>query len=212
MLPSAFFQVMSLIADLVLFIFVGYYLLRLHTKEKDVEKREKKIDTDYHQVVDDALTKERKILDDATQEAEHIIADTQFVSQESKGSIDAALAKMKKDIEHETAVAAQEFRNSYQKELEKIANQSLTEFHSISKELQDSLHKEVMQFHSTLLPSLQKELDEYKQARLKQTEQTIKTIVQKASQEVLNKSLSTDDHQKILIDALDKAKREGMFD
>lgn len=211
MLPN-FFQIMSLTADLVLFLFVGAYMMKLYAREKDLEKREKKTDTEYHQVVDDALSKERKILEDATTEASQIITETEFVSQASKDSIDAALAQMKKDIQNETTAAAHNFRSSYQQELKKLTDQSLNDFHSISKELQEGLHKQVTEFHNNMLPSLEKELDEYKQARIKQTEQSIKGIVQKVSQQVLNKSISTDDHQKLLLESLDKAKREGIFD
>lgn len=211
MLPD-FYQAMSMTADLVLFLFVGAYMMKLYAREKEVEKKEKKIDSEYHQVVDDALSKERKILDDATSEANQIISETEFVSQASKDSIDAALDQMKKDIQNETATAAQTFRASYQHELKKLTDQSLNDFQNISKEMQESLHKQVSEFHNTMLPALEKELEEYKQARIKQTETMIKGIILKVSQQVLNKTISVDDHQKLLVDSLEKAKREGMFD
>lgn len=211
MLPD-FFQIMSLTADLVLFLFVGYYMMRLYARERELEKKEKKTDNEYHQVVDDALSKERKILDDATSEASQIISETEFVSQSSKDSIDAALAQMKKDIQNETATAAHTFRTSYQQELKKLTDQSLDDFQSISKEMQESLRKQVVEFHTAMLPALEKELEVYKQTRMKQTEQMIKGIIQKVSQQVLTRTISTDDHQKLLLEALDKAKQEGMFD
>jgi hypothetical protein len=187
-------------------------MMKLYAREKELEKKEKKTDTEYHQVVDDALNKERKILEDATSEANQIISETEFVSQASKESIDAALTQMKKDIQNETSTAAHQFRASYQHELKKLTDQSLNDFQSISKEMQESLHKQVADFHNNMLPSLEKELDVYKQERIKQTEQMIKGIIQKVSQQVLNKAISTDDHQKLLIESLNKAKREGMFD
>ena len=36
-------------------------------------------------------------------------------------------------------------------------------------------------------------------------------IIQKASQEILNKSLSLDDHRQLITEALEKAKNEGLF-
>ncbi len=211
MLPD-FYQAMSITADLVLFLFVGSYLMRLYTREKELEKKEKKTDTEYHQVVDDALSKERKILDDATTEANQIISETEFVSQSSKDSIDAALAQMRKSIQSETATTANSFKTSYEHELKKLTDQSLVDFQTISKDMQDNLHKQSLQFQNDMLPALERELMAYKQARMKETEVLIKGVVQKVSQNVLNKSLSLEDHQKLLIDSLDKAKREGMFD
>ncbi len=64
----------------------------------------------------------------------------------------------------------------------------------------------------SMLPALQKELEAYKAMRLKETEQTVQRIVQKASQEILNKSLSLDDHQNLVIQSLEKAKKEGVFE
>lgn len=212
MLPDTFFQVMSITADLVLFLFVGHYMYRLYNREKEVEKREKKIDTEYHQVVDDALSKERKILEDATSEAEQIIADTEFVSEGSKQEVDQALEDMKSAIRQDVSEMAQGYRARYQDSLVQLTNESLEGFKSVSAELQEGLQKQVTEFHKTMLPNLQKELDEYKQSRMKETDETIRKIVQKVSQEFLNKSLSVDDHQKLLVDALEKAKREGFFE
>ena len=158
MLPAPFFQVMSITADLVLFLFVGYYIMRLYTKEKEVEKKESKIDTDYHHVVDDALSKERKILDDATTEADQIISETKFISESSKDEVDQALEDMKADIRKEVAAMAHSYRIRYQNSLKQITDESLQDFQSVSKELQDGLHKQVAEFQSSLLPNLEKEL------------------------------------------------------
>jgi hypothetical protein len=59
---------------------------------------------------------------------------------------------------------------------------------------------------------MQKELDGYKQSRINQIEQMISRVIQEASQEILNKSISVDDHQKLLMESLEKAKKEGVFD
>ena len=81
----------------------------------------------------------------------------------------------------------------------------------MTKELEDGLRKQVSDFQTSMLPGLQKELDEYKAAKMKETDQMTQRIVQRVSQEVLNKSISLEDHQQILIDSLEKAKREGIF-
>lgn len=211
MLPD-FYIAMSMIADLVLFMFVGYYLLRLRVREKEVEKKESKIDKDYHHVVDDALSKERQIIDDATSEADKILLETQMMSQSSQSSIDQALEAMMVDLKKDSANAAETYRKTYHESLKQVTAQSLKDFQTISKELEESLHKEISTFHNTMLPTLEKELAGYKEMRMKQTEAMIKDIIQKVSQEMLNKSISIDDHQKLLLASLDKAKREGTFD
>lgn len=210
MLAQAF-QIVTLIADVVIFIFVGYYLLEFRVKEKELDKKEEKIDTNYHQVVDNALSKERKILEDATNEANVIITGAQYITTDSKKAVDHALEQMVVDINKESATTAQNFMTSYQTSLQQLANQSLAEYQNIMKGLEADLKKQVKDFHDSLLPDLKKELDEYKEVRMQQAEQLITAIIRKVSQEVLNKSISLEDHQALLIESLERAKKEGIF-
>lgn len=229
-MPALFIQYMTFLADFAILLFVGYYFLKLNSKERELEKRENKIDSEYHQVVDNALAKERKIMDDATSEAEHIITGAEYVNKSSKEVVDQALQKMVDQIHTETVETARNFMNSFSASLGQISQQSqrdfqdvakeleqglqtqVTDFQNSAKELEVDLQKQIKDFHDTLLPGLEKELDDYKKIRMKQADQTIASIVQKASQEILNKTISLDDHQKLIIESLEKAKKEGIFD
>ncbi len=245
-------QFIQTFAGLLTIVFVSHYFFKFRAKEKKLEEKESKIDTDYHHVVDNALAKERKILDDATHEANQIITGAQYVnhaSQEAASqalqkmvadiqrdasdtakSVDQALQKMVTDMHKEVLETTHEFMSSYQTSLDKLANRSLNDFQTVSKDtegdlqktlkdfqdiakgLEGDLQKQMKEFHENLLPKLEKELDEYKQNRIKEAEQTIKQVIQKASQEILNKSISLADHEKLVIDSLEKAKTEGAFE
>lgn len=211
MLPTLLFETISFLLNLIIVLFVIYYLVHLRAKEKKLEQKENSVDTNYHHIVDEALGKERKILDDATSEASQIITNAQYVNTSSKHTMDQALEKMLGEVKTDAAKAATDFKQSYAVALDQIAKTSLTDFQAITKELQTDLQKQIKDFHQTLLPGMQKELEEYKQERYKQTEQTITRIVQEASQEILNKSISFEDHQKLLTESLEKAKKEGLF-
>ncbi len=211
MLPNLFIQYVTLVADFFIFISIGYYFLKFRSRENDLEKKEGKIDTNYHQVVDNALTRERKILEDATSEADQIITDAHYVSETAKEAINKALQDIVTSIQQETGTTAQTFMNSYQETLKQLAAQSLDQFHNVNIKLEEDLQNQVKLIHETLLPKLEKDLEEYKQTRLQQTEQMIIMIVQKASQEILNKSISLEDHHKLLIESLERAKKEGIF-
>ncbi len=206
------FQVISAVANLEIFIFVGYYIFKLRKKEKDLERRETKIDTSFHQVVDDALSRERKILEDATQEADQIIEGAQYVNKNSTQEVDQALKKMMEDIKQETLTTSKTFAQSYHTSLQQISGQSIADFEKVSKEMQEDLKKQIKDFHETLLPKLEKDIEEYKSSRMKQADSTISQIIQKVSQTVFNKTISMDDHHKLIADSLEKAKKEGVFD
>jgi vacuolar-type H+-ATPase subunit H len=212
MLPEVYFQVLILVFDLIILAFAVYYFLQIRSKEKKIEQTETKVDTNYHQIVDDALGRERKILEDAAMEADRIITSAEYVKQTSKEAIDQALSELVKQIQKESVDTATKFMADYTSSLKQLATTSLTDFQQVSLGLQADLQQQIKNFRESLLPSLDKELEEYKKMRLKQTEEMVSNIVGKASQEVFNKSISLEDHQKLLTDSLEKAKAEGVFD
>lgn len=206
------FQIITLLADLAFFVFVVYYFLQFRAKEKEIESKSGKVDTDYHQIVDTALTKERKILDDATVEADHIIAGAKYVSDDSVKRINTALEKMIADIQKEAVDTSRTFMHDYSTTLQQLTKTSLTDFQHILQGLQTDMQKQITEFHEKQLPMLEKELETYKQSRMKEADQLISRVVQKTSQEVLNKSISLDDHQDLVVASLEKAKKEGVFE
>jgi hypothetical protein len=211
-MPASFFELITLVADLVIFLFLGFYVFNLRARERSLEKKEHKVDSAYHHVVDDALSKERQIIDDATHEADQIVTGAQYINHKAKEDINAALQTMLDDIKKESGSTSTEVEAKYQEGLKQLTAQSLEEFHRITKELEDDFKKHFKEFHETMIPNAEKEIEEYKKARYKESEQTITQVIQKVSQDVLNKSLSMNDHQKLIIESLEKAKREGAFD
>jgi len=212
MLPEVYFQVLILGFDVLILLFALYYFLKIRQKEKKIEQTETKVDTNYHEIVDDALSKERKILEDASMEADRIITNAQYVQQTSKEAIDHALSELITQIQKESVETAHKFMTDYSASLKQMSQASLIDFQTASSTLHTDIQAQIKDFREKLLPAMEKELDQYKQMRLKQTEELVIKIVEKASQEVFNKSVSLEDHQKLLTDSLEKAKAEGVFD
>jgi hypothetical protein len=212
MLPVLLYNFLTITASFFIIIFVILYLWRLQAKEKELEERILKKDTEYHKIVDDALSKERKIITDAEEEADKIISDTKFISTTSKESLDNALKKLVTDIEKESDISGKDIMSAYQNSLKEVTGASLHNFHSISKELEADLQKQIKEFNEAQLGSMKKELESYKESQLKQTQEMVAKIVSQVSQDVLNKSISTDDHQKLIIESFEKAKKQGLFD
>lgn len=221
-MPALLFQIVTLSADLLIFIFFGYYFFKFARKEKEIEQKETKIDSDYHRVVDDALNRERKILDDATTQSHHLVADAtsqadniitsaEYVSSASKETVNQALQKMVLSIEKEAVDTAQNFAQSYQASLTQLSASSLHDFQTVVKSLELDLQKQSATFHETLFTQMKQELEEYKKERMKQTDALISKIIQKASQEILNKTIPLADHEALVLSALEKAKKEGVF-
>jgi len=211
MLPILQFTI-TLASSIFIFVFVFYYVLSLRDREKKVEKKENAIDSDYHHVVNEALSKERKIIDDATSEADQIIKQSEYLSESSKQEIDNAIKSVVTEIQKEGGLISNAFTKEYSASLKNLSNQSLKEFQSIMLQLQNDLKKQNKDFQDSLIPEIEKEIEDYKKAKMQQVDKTVNEIVQKAAQEIFNKSISLTDHQSIVIQSLEKAKKEGLFD
>lgn len=211
MLPTTIYHFVTVIASLMIIVFISYYFFRLQKKELELEERLNKNDTEYHKIVNDALSKERKIVDDAAIEADRIITDATYVATSSKDSLDKALHKMVADFEKESNDSGHAIMQSYQTSLKAVTDASLNNFGHISKEFEEDLQKQLKSFNEAQIANMEKTLEEYRKNQFQKTEAMVGKIVQQVSQEVLNKSISMDDHQKLVIEAFEKAKKEGLF-
>lgn len=244
-MPALLFQVITVVFDLCVIVFVVFYVLNLRQKEKDINKRESKLSNDYRQVVGNGQVRERQIIEGAvaessqimqiaTHQANQILSGAQYLSQTTKASLDSALERMVVDVQtassnskitldqalqkivvnvHKEAFdAGKDVTNSYQASLKHMVNISLSGFQNVTSELELDLQKQIKEFRQSLLNNLEKEIDQYKAAKIKRIDQVSISIAQKVSQEVLNKSLTMEDHESLVIKSLEKAKKEGVFD
>ena len=211
MLPTLFLVAIIAI-NITILLVVSFYSIGLRAREKRIEKKETAMDTHFHHAVDEALTKERAIIGDATSEADKIISGAEYITESARESIRDALRDMVLDIQKEAGEISHTFNLTYANSLKQLTSESLVDFQDVSKELQTDLERQIREFRETLLPNMEKQLEEYKKKRLEEIEKSIIVITQKVSQQVLNRSLSATDHQALVIEALEKAKRDGVFD
>jgi hypothetical protein len=204
-------QVLSIVTNLAILIIAGYYLLKLRARDKKLSRKEGKIDSSYRKIVIDALEKEKEILGNATEEADKIILDTEIIKESTQNAVNQALKIMVEEIQKESIATATNFMDNYSSSLKELSTSSLTDFQNVAKGLEGDLQKQIKDFRENLLPDMEREFSEYKKSRMKQAEETISEIIQKASQEIFNKSISLEDHHKLLIDSLEKARIEGVL-
>lgn len=205
------FQILTIAADVLIFLFVAYYFYRFRARERDLDEKSGKMDREYHEVLNTALARERKILEDATKEATQILSNAQYVSDTSKQAVAQALDSITKNIQGQAGNIAQGFTENYQASLKTLSDQSLSNLNAITKNLEADLQNQLKEFHEKMLPGLEKQLEDYKQARIKHIEDTVNRVIGEVSQDVLGKAISMTDHENLVIQSLDKAKKEGVF-
>lgn len=218
-MPAYFLPIIVATINLMVLSVLGFYIWTLGKEKKELERRNKelaekeaKLESGYQQVIDSALSKERNILDDAAKKANTILSDTQYVSSASRDALNQALQNMVGSIQKEAAATSGNSLTNYKNFLNQIAQQTLTDFQNNTKQFEADMQKQMQEFRNSLLPAVQKELDEYKQQRLRDADNAVNEIIRQVSEKVLNKSISLEDHQKLIIESLEKCRKEGMFD
>ncbi len=218
-MPELFLLFVIPTANLMMLLFLGFYLHQLKNEKKVLEdkarelaKKENEVNSDFHQSVDKSLSEERKIIDGATEQAKSILTDTKYVSDSSKKVIDEALAKMIGLVEQEVETSSKDMLDKHKNSLTEVSGKSLNNLQNITKQFETNLEMQMQDFQKSLLPNLQKELEEYKQQKFKEANDKVNKIIQQVSQKVLNKSLSADDHQNLIIESLEKFRKDGLFD
>lgn len=111
-------------------------------------------------------------------------------------NIEAQFAKEKEE-------SLQSLKELSRQQIEKFS-QELIKATVEAKQAVDSQGK--LQFNK-----IQKELDLYKKQKMEKVDAEIKTLVNKIAAEVLNKSISLKDHEKLILQSLEQAGKEGLF-
>jgi F0F1-type ATP synthase membrane subunit b/b' len=184
----------------------------LEEKGAELSKKEAKIDSDYHKIIDNSLSAERNILNDATKEASSILTNTQYVSSSLKDAVNKILLKMIQDAQQAAVASSNDIMTKHKSSLNQLSGKSLEDFQNITKQFELDTQKQMKEYRETLLFNLQKEIAEYKQQKVKESDKVVNQIVQNVAQKVLNKSISLEDQQKLIIDSLEKSLKEGVFD
>ena len=216
---ALFLQIATIISDLIIFVFVGFYFWSISKDRKNLNKREEQlqakqqeIEKQYNQIVDLANEQKRKILDETTSKSSAIIADTQFITDSSKKLIEQSLQKVVANIQQKAQSTSDTYIENYRNYLDQTTQKTLGQFQNVSANFQSEMQKQTAELQKALLTDFQKQLKQHQQQRFAEAGQQINDIVKEVSQKVLNKSISYEDHKDLIVQALEKAQKEGVFE
>jgi F0F1-type ATP synthase membrane subunit b/b' len=218
-MPAQFLPIIVGTINLMVLSVLGFYIWSLRKERKKLEEKERQlaakqaeVESGYQQIIDRALEKEREILDDASKQASSILSITQNLSSASKESLDAAMQKMVDDIHKEATNSSEYFLANYKNSLNKISESSAADYQQSVAKFEENMQAKMEEFRNSLLPGVQKELEEYKQKRIQEVDRKVEKIIKEVAEKVFNKSIPFEEHQKLIIESLEKARKEGVFD
>ena len=223
--------------DLVLSIFVlsiallamalSYYqvLRKMILREKRYDELFRDVDEKGIDLLENARKKSAGIIEEATQKAQEIINQSQSLNNDSRKMLDEALESMIKYQISFFEKASQDFLEEYKKELNSLRNRTVEIASSASKDIEADTLKEVDDYEKILQKEtidsqkivegkieedysrIQKEVSQYKDQMLKKIDEEIYGILETVSKEAIGKSISLTQHEELIIDALEKAKK-----
>jgi uncharacterized protein YkuJ len=171
-----------------------------------------------------------EVLEDARKKAAKIIAHAHFVESNTKNQFQQELQNVSMNEVKYFQEAATDLLSVYKQELESLKADTIKIANNITKDIENNTIQELKDFKEILkketyasqkiveqkieeeYAQTKVEIETYKQDRIKKVEDEIYNILQNVSTLVLGKAISLEDHEQIVIDALNKAKEEKVFE
>ncbi len=203
-------------------------LKKFNTYQKEADESESQVHKREADLLEDARIKAGKIVEDANKKAAEIIGESNILNRDSKKTLDEALETL---LKHQTSYfekVSQDFLEAYKRELESLKQKNVEIVKNVSKDMEEDTVGEVNDFEKVLQKETfeaqkivggkieeeyslaQKELEKYKNEMLSKVQDQIYKILENVSKLTIGKSIPLADHEELIIEALEKAKKDGL--
>lgn len=216
-------------ALLIATIAVSICLIILITSYVKVLKKYNLLLTTQDRLKDHDHKKEIEILENARQKAAKIIGDARFVEDKTKNEFHSKLETFSLNEVRDFEKAANDLLAIYKQELKDLKTNTIKMASNITKDIESNTVSELKDFKEILkketyasqkiveekieeeYEQAKKEIEAYREERLKKVEDQIYNIIQNVSTLVLGKALSAQEHEQIILEALEKAKKQKVL-
>lgn len=203
--------ILLLIGLIVLYIrLLGKYEVLRHGKEQ--------IQVDPETLVSQARARSQAILEEAQGKSREIISQAQNFLKRDEGLLAAELEKAQsvytKSYNEAIAASQKKAESMMQNIPQDIKMTLVSAIDNFRVSLTQEIGKAQEEANKAIREAYQKAADEvnkYKEDRMKQVDRGILEIVKDVTEKVLAKSVSTDEHEKLVQKALEEAKRQKIF-
>lgn len=180
-------------------------------------------------LLDEARTKAAKIIDEANNRAIDIISKVTLATDVSSANFKEDLARTSSTQIKEFEKATSDFTALYFQILQDLKTKNIEVFQSVSKDIEMNTMEEIKSFKESMqkltvlsqeevkkkidlnYEASKKEIEDYKKEELEKIDSKIYELLEKISKLVLGKALSLSDHEGLIEESLQKAKKEGVF-
>ncbi len=216
--------ILSVLGAIALFI---YTVLR---KEHEFQERQKSTFTQYEEIIKKANREAAEIMEKATIAAQFVLTQTKGTNENLEKDYDQVIQKIAEKQIHSLNQDASGLKKGYEDKLlqvEKTIDQNTTQMihntaNNIDKQL--AIFTQNLISHSTksaqavdektkdMIEQAESEIAEYKKIKLEKIDGAIMQLLQKTYHDILGRSIPPNIHQEMILEALEKAKKEGVFE
>ena len=203
-------------------------LKKLNVYQKEADELMNQVHKREADLLENARIKGGKIIEDANKKAAEIIGSSNNLNTQSKKILDQAMDTL---LKHQTSYfekASADFLEAYKKELENIKQKNIEIVRNVSNNIEEDTIKEIEDFDNILqketfaaqkivedkiekeYSTAQQNVQDYKNEMLKKAEEEIYKILETVSKLTLGKSIPFAEHEQLIIEALEKAKKDGI--
>lgn len=187
---------------------------KLATEEaikRETEARLGRANQAYAEKLKEATTRAKEIVSKAMQEKEHtetsLLEALDELDKEQQRIISGTTNKTPEDNQM-TQSGTIKLQNSISKDIEEYSKTEIDNYKKAVKEETEKSQKTILENFNQEQKTLEETLESYKQTHLKQIDENIIRIIHDVSKETLGKIISTKEHEKLILQALENAKKE----
>ena len=215
--------------NLLVMILNAVFWVLVSLGDRKLREREKEMYDKFNQVLEEANKKASDLVIGATEKANRMIANTEVMVDDIRVEMRKSFSTAKdKNVDllegHLKAMQMEnkEFLESLRDNLITDARNLMMDFANQSKQEMEKLVDEVKQQSGVLKQSLDEkinqefskvdaEVENYRKQKTELVEKSIGKLLLRVFQLVWPKTVTFEDHEQMVVEALDQAKKEGVF-
>lgn len=225
-LPLVIFLISYIAALFALTLgFVSYFLYR----ESIIRKDANRVLDNSAEILKESHERARILLKESSEKASQLLHQATFSDEVIKKHFEQFLKDAVENTTTQFVQDSQLFLTEYKKSLDDIRSEYINQLQKMIKDIKSSTDTELQTFKETLqkdalasegsfgqrvaddLKTVHQELDDYKKSQIEHIDELIKKRITQLSEQVLSKSIPIEEHEDLIITALNRAKEEGLF-
>ncbi len=214
----------------VVLLAIGFSYAKTVRRLSDAEKERDALNAQMQEkttaILDEARLRAIRIIQDANSKAQQIISSSAELDEQSKQSLATKLEELSKEESERFGKSSEDISKMYEAMLQKLREEHINLLQNMAKDIEKQAISEIDQFKSMLekdtvgrqkdlqeridqeYVAIRSELAKYKAARMKKIDDTIYQVLQTVALEIIGKSITLEDQQKLVMDALSQAKSD----